>query len=169
MNKTSWFSRASKAVSSFTGTPLCFGLAAGVLVVWGLTGPVFQYSDSWQLVMNTGAGLITFLMVFLIQNAQNRHTDAIQVKPDELIRATQGAHNSLLDLEDLEPGDIEAFRQTYNDLAKKAREARRATGVKDGSPDIGIDALAHAQDSAENAEGNKSVHADSRLNGHPQV
>jgi len=161
MNKTSLFSRASKAVSSFTGTPLCFGLAAGALVVWGLTGPVFQYSDSWQLVMNTGAGLITFLMVFLIQNAQNRHTDAIQVKLDELIRATQGAHNSLLDLEELEPGDIEEFRQTYNDLARKARKARRATRDKDGSPDIGIDELTHAQDATGNPQRDASVRTDS--------
>lgn len=149
MQQVSWFSRVSKAVSNFTARPLCFGLATGVVVAWALTGPMFHYSTTWQLVINTGTGLVTFLMVFLIQSSQNRHTDAIQVKLDELIRATDGAHNSLLDLEELEPADIDAFRRTYNELAAKARDSRRVHDISEGTPDIGIDRLASGSESPE--------------------
>ncbi|WP_369794708.1 low affinity iron permease family protein [Polaromonas sp. JS666] len=106
-----------------------------IIAVWVVTGPLFGFSDTWQLVINTGTTIITFLMVFLIQNTQNRDTEAIQVKLDELIRATQGAHNALLDLEELEEEDLDAFRTRYEALATAARvELKR--GLQDtGTPE----------------------------------
>jgi low affinity Fe/Cu permease len=100
-----------------------------------VTGPLFRFSDTWQLVINTGTTIITFLMVFLIQNTQYRDTEAIQVKLDELIRATQGAHNALLDLEELEEQNLDAFRTEYQALARAAR-AELSRGIQDtGTPE----------------------------------
>jgi low affinity Fe/Cu permease len=93
----------------------------GIIAVWIWTGPLFHFSDTWQLVINTGTTIITFLMVFLIQNTQNRDTQAIQLKLDELIRATKGAHNALMDLEELEDSNLEVFRLKYQSLAAEAR------------------------------------------------
>ncbi len=97
-------------------------IAAAIIVVWIVTGPLFHYSDTWQLVINTGTTIVTFLMVFLIQNTQNRDTQAIQVKLDEVIRAMEGAHNALLNLEDLTDEELDAIRQDYANLAEKARK-----------------------------------------------
>ncbi len=121
MKNASWFTRFAKAASRFTGRPMCFALAAGTIVVWGLTGPIFHYSDTWQLIINTSTTIITFLMVFLIQNTQNRDTQALQIKLDELIRALEPAHNALLDLEELDDVEIEKFRDSYEKLAELAR------------------------------------------------
>ncbi|MGE0348338.1 low affinity iron permease family protein [Hydrogenophaga sp.] len=107
-----------------------FTLAVALILVWLVTGPLFGFSDTWQLVINTGTTIITFLMVFLIQNTQNRDTQAIQLKLDELIRATQGAHNALLDLEELEEEELDAFRVKYEALATEAR-ALLQRGEKD--------------------------------------
>ena len=115
------FVRLAKASSRFTGRPLCFALALGVVVVWAVTGPLFHFSDTWQLVINTGTTIVTFLMVFLIQNTQNRDTEAMQIKLDELIRVSRDAHNALLDLEELEDHELESFRSRYIALAKRAR------------------------------------------------
>jgi low affinity Fe/Cu permease len=117
-----FFHQFSKVVSHWTGRPSAFVVAALVVVVWGITGPIFGYSDTWQLVINTGTTIITFLMVFLIQNTQNRDTEAIQIKLDELIRAMGGAHNSLLDLEEMTSDELEDVRNEYLELAEKARE-----------------------------------------------
>jgi low affinity Fe/Cu permease len=139
MRKLGWFTRVTKAASRFTGRPLCFALAVGVVLLWAITGPLFKFSNTWQLVINTGTTIITFLMVFLIQATQNRDTQALQIKLDELIRATEGAHNKLLDLEELEEADLIDFQERYELLAKEAREcAPRDTGAK-GVPDIDLE------------------------------
>ena len=130
MQRTSWYSRFAKAASHFCGRPRVFTMAVAVIAVWLVTGPLFNFSDTWQLVINTGTTIVTFLMVFLIQNTQNRDTEAIQVKLDELIRATKGAHNALLDLEELEEDDLDAFRAKYQALAAAAR-AQLDQGFKD--------------------------------------
>ncbi|MBL7950386.1 MAG: low affinity iron permease family protein [Flavobacteriales bacterium] len=118
------FTRFAKRTSTFTGKPVTFLLAVLVILIWALTGPLFHYSDTWQLVINTGTTIITFLMVFLIQNTQNRDTEALQIKLDELIRAQQEANNSLLDLEELDDKELDAIRATYLALARKEREAK---------------------------------------------
>jgi low affinity Fe/Cu permease len=118
------FSRFAKWTAHATGRPITFGLAALVIVVWAITGPIFQFSDTWQLVINTGTTIITFLMVFLIQSTQNRDSEAMQVKLDEIIRAIGNAKNEVLDLEELEEEDLDEIRQTYCDIAQKAREGR---------------------------------------------
>lgn len=123
MNNSAWYSRFAKAAAHFCGRPRVFAMAVAVIVVWIVTGPIFNFSDTWQLVINTGTTIITFLMVFLIQNTQNRDTEAIQVKLDELIRATKGAHNALLDLEELEEENLDLFKAKYQALAASARVA----------------------------------------------
>ena len=115
------FTHLAKMASLFTGRPSCFVLALAVIVVWAITGPLFGFSDTWQLVINTGTTIITFLMVFLIQNTQNRDTEAMQLKLDELIRATRGAHNRLMDLEEREEGELDELRQQYEGIAKRSR------------------------------------------------
>lgn len=120
-NKCSLFSCIAKETSSWTGRPSAFITAVTVVVVWAVTGPMFNYSDTWQLVINTGTTIVTFLMVFLIQNSQNRDTSALQIKLDELIRAIEGAENKLLDLEDMDDKDITTIRKRYEKLAQEAR------------------------------------------------
>lgn len=136
MQNSNWYSRFAKAAAHFCGRPRVFFLAIAIIVIWIITGPVFGFSDTWQLVINTGTTIITFLMVFLIQNTQNRDTEAIQVKLDELIRATQGAHNALLDLEELEEENLDAFRHRYQALAAAAR-----TDLMQGNQDTGTPEL----------------------------
>ena len=133
---SSIFTNFAKATSRATGRPSAFLLAAGVVVVWAVTGPLFGFSDTWQLVINTGTTVVTFLMVFLIQNTQNRDAEAVQVKLDELIRATEGAHNALLDLEELEERELTRIRATYAQLAKMAREELLKGGLDTGRPDV---------------------------------
>ena len=116
------FDHFAGAATRQAGSPVAFALAFFVVVAWAVTGPIFGYSETWQLVINTGTTIVTFLMVFLIQNTQNRDTEAIQIKLDELIRATNGAHNALLDLEELEEDALDAFRAKYQVLAASARE-----------------------------------------------
>jgi low affinity Fe/Cu permease len=119
------FTRFAQRASRASGSPLAFAVAAGVIVAWAVTGPLFHFSDTWQLVINTSTTIVTFLMVFLIQNTQNRDTYALQIKLDELIRATRGAHDALLDLEELDEVALETMRRRYIRLAELAREQLR--------------------------------------------
>ena len=135
VRETFQYSSFAKAVARVCGRPSVFIVALATIVVWGLTGPVFGYSDTWQLVINTGTTIVTFLMVFVIQNTQMRDTEAMQVKLDELIRATKGAHLALLDLEELEENELETFKQRYLALARKAREAVQQGVADTGSPE----------------------------------
>ena len=115
------FNRIAKAASRFTGQPLCFVLALSTIVAWAVTGPIFKFNNTWQLVINTGTTIITFLMVFLIQNTQNRDTEAMQIKLDELIRVASKADNALMDLEEMEDKELDVLRKRYEDMARKAR------------------------------------------------
>ena len=130
---SSAFTRFSKLTARTTGNPVTFALALFVVVVWAVTGPIFHWSDTWQLVINTGTTIVTFLMVFLIQSTQNRDSEAVQVKLDELLRITPGAHNVLLDLEELDERDLEKLRAAYCRLAEEARR-----GVSKGRSDEGV-------------------------------
>ena len=132
------FTRFAKWTAKASGRPIAFGCAAGVIVLWGMTGPLFGYSDTWQLVINTSTTIITFLMVFLIQNTQNRDSEAIQVKLDELIRSTVGAHNVLLNLEELEDDELDRVQALYAGLAEKARQAMRAGAKDTGTPEVAL-------------------------------
>jgi low affinity Fe/Cu permease len=129
----SWFTRLAKVTSRASGRPAAFTLALGVILIWLVTGPAFGFSDTWQLAINTGTTIVTFLMVFLIQSTQNRDAEAVQVKLDELLRVTAGAHNALLDLEELEEHELDCIRAGYARLAERAREdlrrGRADTGV----------------------------------------
>jgi low affinity Fe/Cu permease len=116
-----WFTRLTKSTSHITGRPITFILAASIILAWALTGPLFGFSDTWQLVINTGTTIVTFLMVFLIQSTQNRDGEAVQVKLDEIIRAIGNAKNELLDLEELEEEDLNRIREIYRELARTAR------------------------------------------------
>jgi len=122
--------------SMLLGSAWAFAGAVLVIVVWILTGPTFHFSDTWQLIINTATTVITFLMVFLIQNTQNRDSHAVQLKLDELIRAVSGAHNALLDLEGLEEADLERFRVRYEELARTARDALRRGELDTGTPEV---------------------------------
>jgi low affinity Fe/Cu permease len=133
MNKKNcgWFTKFARNTARMAGWPSTFTCAVALLIIWGLTGPIFKFSDTWQLVVNTGTTIITFLMVFLIQNTQNRDSEAMHIKIDELIRASHLAHNSLLDLEGLEEEELDKLREDYDRLAKKARtELQRRIGQK---------------------------------------
>jgi low affinity Fe/Cu permease len=119
------FTRFAKWTARAAGRPVAFCAAALLIVLWIASGPLFGFSDTWQLVINTGTTIITFLMVFLIQSTQNRDAEAMQVKLDELIRLQKGGHNALLDLEELEEEELDRIRAGYGKLAEDARERLR--------------------------------------------
>lgn len=139
------FTRLAKATSRLAGRPAAFTLAVTVILAWLITGPLFRFSDTWQLVINTGTTIVTFLMVFLIQNTQNRDAEAVQVKLDELLRTAAGAHNALLDLEELEEGELDQIRAGYARLAERARADLRLGQCDTGVPEIGTAAPAPAE------------------------
>ena len=130
------FSHLARRIAALSGRPAAFLAAAAAIVLWALSGPLFGFSDTWQLMVNTTTTIVTFLMVFLIQNTQNRDTAAIQLKLDELIRATQGAHNALLDLEEIEDEQFERYRRSYEKLAAAAREKLEKGELDTDSPEI---------------------------------
>jgi low affinity Fe/Cu permease len=134
------FAQFAKWTAHAVGHPISFSLAIAVILVWAITGPFFEFNDTWQLVINTGTTIVTFLMIFLVQNTQNRDGAAIQLKLDELIRAVHGAHNAIMDIEELNEDELDRIRQEYEQLAQKAREDRRH-GVKDtDSPEVQVGA-----------------------------
>jgi low affinity Fe/Cu permease len=116
------FQKFARTVVRTSGHPMAFGLAIGIIVIWALTGPLFRFGNTWLLVINTVANIITFLMIFLIRNAQNRESEAVQLKLDELIRATKAAQNTLLDIEELSEEDLDRIKARFERLARKARE-----------------------------------------------
>jgi low affinity Fe/Cu permease len=130
--RTSRFARFARATAHTAGHPLAFTIALLVILGWAVSGPLFRFSDTWQLVINTGTTIVTFLVVFLVQNTQNRDSAAIQLKLDELIRATEGAHNAFLDLEELSEKALNRIRERYEALARQAR-----VELRDGAPDTG--------------------------------
>ena len=132
--RLSWFTRAAKWASRAAGRPITFMIAVSIIVLWALTGPIFQFSDTWQLVINTSTTIVTFLMVFLIQNTQKRDTEAMQIKMDELIRAIENAHNALLDLEELDDEELDLVRKDYLELARKARGELKRGKLDKGAP-----------------------------------
>jgi len=119
-----------------TGRPVTFLIAVLVILAWVITGPLFKFSDTWQLVINTGTTIVTFLMVFLIQNTQNRDSEATQIKLDELIRAIKGAHNALLDLEELEDEHLDRIRDHYERIAERARADLKAGLLDTDAPEV---------------------------------
>ena len=136
MASSSRFMRFANSAARMSGRAGTFALALVIVSVWAITGPIFHFSDTWQLIINTGTTIVTFLMVFLIQNTQNRDSEAMHVKMDELIRAIAGAHNALLDLEELDEKTLDAIRLRYRRLAAKARD-----DIKAGRLDIGSEEL----------------------------
>ena len=129
-NPLRWYGWFARVVARASGRPLSFSVAVLVVLLWLATGPLFGFSDTWQLVINTATTIITFLMVFVIQNTQNRDTEALQIKLDELIRATRGAHNTLLDLEEMAEQQLDQLQARYQALARLAR-AQRSDGEDD--------------------------------------
>jgi low affinity Fe/Cu permease len=127
------FQRFARTAARATGRPVAFGIALGAVVIWAILGPIFHFSDTWQLVINTATTIVTFLMVFLIQNTQNRDSEAVQIKLDELLRATHGCHNAVLDIEELSEVELDQIKRGYSALAKKALKE-----VRNGKSDLGI-------------------------------
>ena len=132
------FARFARSAASIAGHPTTFLAAALVIVAWALSGPLFEFSDTWQLVINTGTTIITFLMVFLIQNSQNRDSTAMQLKLDEIVRSLKGAHNAFLELEELDDRQLAVFKQRYRELADQARREVEAGGDDTGCADIDV-------------------------------
>lgn len=121
-NSKGWFTRFSQTTSCWTGSPVAFFLAVMVIVVWVVTGPIFKFSDTWQLVINTGTTIVTFLMVFLIQSSQNRDSKLIQLKLDELIRAVDTAETALIDMDEMSEEELKEVQEKFSQVAAEARE-----------------------------------------------
>lgn len=138
MKQTNWFDKFSKLSARTAGRSATFTVACGSVIVWITTGPLFHYSDTWQLAINTATTIITFLMVFLIQHTQNIESQAVQIKLDELIRATKGAHNALFDLEQLTEKQLDEIRIKYETLAQVAKLKIRTEKDDLGSPDVSL-------------------------------
>jgi low affinity Fe/Cu permease len=133
------FTRFAKATARASGHPSTFAAAVGLILVWAITGPIFRFSDTWQLVINTGTTVVTFLMVFLIQNTQNRDSAALHLKLDELLRAVQGAHTALVDIEELTEEELDQFKARYAALAQRAKDEVLQGREDTDSPDLPAD------------------------------
>lgn len=120
--RKSFFSHFANRIARACGQPAAFAIAVSVILIWALTGPIFHFSDTWQLIINTSTTIVTFLMVFLIQSTQNRESEAMQLKLDELIRAIKGAQNTLLNLEELDEEELDAIKAEYLKLAEIAKK-----------------------------------------------
>ena len=142
------FQKFARAVVRTSGHPMAFGLAIATVVIWALTGPLFHFDNTWLLLINTVATIITFLMIFLIRNAQNRESEAVQLKLDELIRATKAAHNSLLDIEELSEEDLNRIKARFERLARKARDELSAGQTEFIRPEGHQDAAVIVNESA---------------------
>ena len=153
------FRRFAESTARYSGKPGAFLLAAGMIVVWAATGPLFGFGDTWQLVINTGTTIITFMMVFLIQNSQNRDSAALQIKLDELIRTT-AAHNNLLDLEDVDEETLERIRENYRKLARRKKEEAAAGEREAGQEVVAEEACKEVQEIDRELEKNRRAHAD---------
>ena len=138
--KKSLFIRFAEGAAALTGRPISFLLAVGVIALWLVSGPAFGFSNTWQLLINTGTTIVTLLMVFLIQNTQNREAVAVQLKLDELIRATEGAHTVLLDIEELSDHELRKIREKYERIAAESRARLRDGGMDTNRPDVALDA-----------------------------
>ena len=137
MPSTSWqtrFGRFAATIAKLAGNPIVFAMAVGSVLIWAACGPYFGYSQGWQLIINTGTTICTFLMVFVIQNSQNRDGLAVQIKLDEIIRAVRGAENKLIDLEDLSQEELEALRVEFARMGEEARNRKPRPRVKRRSP-----------------------------------
>lgn len=139
--RSGFFARFARRIANASGHPRAFGGAVMLIAVWAALGPIFHFSDTWQLVINTGTTIVTFLMVFLIQSTQNRDTHALQIKLDELIRVTQEAHTALLNLEELSDSELETIRNHYLQLAEQGRESLRTGKPDTDAPPIDLVAL----------------------------
>ena len=136
--RQAFFTRFARQTSFLVGRPATFMIAVLVVLVWAVTGPLFNFSDTWQLVINTGTTIVTFLMVFLIQATQNRDAEAAQLKLDEIIRSQQGAHNTFMNLEDMDEEELIEIRRQYMALAERARRAARRGNPDTGVPDVDV-------------------------------
>jgi low affinity Fe/Cu permease len=130
------FRNFARGSARWTGRPIAFALAVGAILLWVVTGPIFHFSDTWQLVINTATTIVTFLMVFLIQNTQNRDSEAVQLKLDELLRSTNGAHNALLEIEELSEDELDEIKACYAKIAQRALEDLRSGKSDLGTPDV---------------------------------
>jgi low affinity Fe/Cu permease len=130
------FRNFARGSARWTGRPIAFCLAVAFILVWLVTGPIFHFSDTWQLVINTATTIVTFLMVFLIQNTQNRDSEAVQLKLDELLRSTPGAHNALLEIEELSEKELDEIKLCYAKIAQRALEDLRSGKTDMGTPDV---------------------------------
>lgn len=148
--KRKWFTRFAQWSAHAVGRPTTFLLALLIVVIWGASGPLFHFGDTWQLVINTGTTIITFLIVFLIQNTQNRDGAAVQIKLDELIRAVKESNNSLLNLEELDEDVLERLRAHYCRLAEQARD-----NIDEMLDKYESDATAEAEDERNKDAGSK--------------
>jgi low affinity Fe/Cu permease len=143
------FTRFAATMARWVGHPAAFIIALASVIIWAISGPIFGFSDTWQLIINTSTTIVTSLIVFLIQNTQNRDTAALQLKIDELIRAHKGAHNAVLDLEELEESDLVRIRDRYEELARRAREKRE--GILDAESPITTDEAQEVEHEVEQA------------------